>query len=196
MALARGVDLRGRVRMGTSMDLVDLIERVYLPLLIQETAVMVSTFTYALKAGLTVPALVATNTAAVLTDLGLFFLPAYVLSDRLHGFFERRYHTYYDRAVRLVDQIGVFRTAAALAFVMPSVAAMVSVGLLRLAFWRGLAGLLIGSALYVVIPLLLALPLAASLPAFLVPALQWVGPILAVAIILIFLLRARSPMAD
>jgi len=173
-----------------AMNLADVIERVYLPLLTQETAVMVSTFIYGLKAGMTPPALVAANSAAVVTDLGLFFLPAYVLSARLHGFFERRYQRYYDRTIRLVDRIGVFPTATALAFVMPSVVAMVSVGLLRLAFWRGVAGLLIGSMLYVAIPLVLALPLAATLPAFVVPALKWVTPVLALVVILVPLLRA------
>lgn len=178
------------------MDLAHVIVHVYLPLLTQETAVMVSTFTYGLKAGMTVPGLVAANTAAIFTDLGLFFLPTYVFSDRLHGLFEPRYQRRYDQVIRLVDRIGVFRTVTALAFVMPSVAAMISVGLLRLAFWRALAGLVIGSSLYVVIPLLLALPLAASLPAFLVPALQWAAPILALVFILFSLLRARRPSPD
>jgi membrane protein DedA with SNARE-associated domain len=176
------------------MSFADVIARVYLPLLTQETAVMVSTFTYGYRTGLTAPALVAANTAAVLTDLVLFFLPAYLLSDRLHDRLERRFGDYYRRITRLVDRIGVFRTAAAMAFVMPSVAAMLCIGLLRLAFWRGLAGLFIGSALYVVIPLVLALPLAASVPNFLLPFLPWIAPILAIVVILLSLLRSWKPV--
>jgi hypothetical protein len=169
----------------------DTIVHVYLPLLTQETAVMVSTFTYALKAGMTPFALVVVNTGAVLTDLVLFFLPAYILADRLHAFFEKRFQQYYDRAMRLVGRMGVFGTSVALAFVLPSVAAMLVVGLLRLAFWRGSIGLFIGSAVFVFIPLLLALPLAATLPAFVVPALRWVAPALAVLAIVSSLARAR-----
>jgi membrane protein DedA with SNARE-associated domain len=152
---------------------------------------MVSTFTYGLEAGLTVPTLILTNNAAIVTDLGLFFLPAYAFSERLHAFFQRHYGRYYDQANRLVDRIGVFQTSVALAFVMPSVLAMLSIGLLRLAFWRALAGLFIGSALYVVIPLVLALPLAASLPPAVTSALPWLTPALAVVVILILVLRGR-----
>lgn len=177
------------------MHLGDVIEHIYLPLLTQETAVMVSTFTYGLKAGMPVPGLVAANTAAILTDLALFFLPAYVFSERLHSHFELRYQGRYDQAIRLVDRIGVLCTSAAMAFIMPSVAAMVTVGLLRLSFWRGLAGLFIGTGIYVIVPLLLALPLAATLPAFVVPALEWVAPALAMAIILLSLFRARKHFA-
>jgi hypothetical protein len=175
------------------MDFTDLITRVYLPLLAQETAVMVTTFTYGLEAGLAVPTLILANNAAILTDLGLFFLPAYVLSDRLHAFFERHYGRYYEQAARLVDRIGVFQTSVALAFVMPSVLAMLSIGLLRLAFWRALAGLFIGSALYVVIPLVLALPLAASLPPVVTSALPWFTPALAIVVIVFTVLRGRTP---
>jgi membrane protein DedA with SNARE-associated domain len=178
------------------MNFTDVITRIYLPLLAQETAVMVSTFTYGLKAGLAVPTLVLANSAAILTDLALFFLPAYALAERLRAFFERHYGRYYDQATRLVDRIGVFQTSVALAFVMPSVLAMLSIGLLRLAFWRALAGLFIGSALYVVIPLVLALPLAASLPPVVTSALPWVTPALAIVVILLTLLRARKRSSE
>lgn len=181
---------------GIGMNFTDVVARIYLPLLTQETAVMTSTFTYGLKTGLNPPELVLANTAAVLTDLALFFLPAYFLAERLHGYFERRFRNYYTRILKLVSRIGVFRAATAMAFVLPSVAAMLSFGLLRLAFWRGLVGLFIGSVLYVAIPLLLALPLAASLPVFLLPLLSWVAPALAVVIIVVSLLRSRNRGAD
>lgn len=152
---------------------------------------MVSTFTYAIKAGMSPLALVVVNTLAVFTDLVLFFLPAYILADRLHEYFKKSFQQYYDRAMRLVIRMGVFRTSVALAVILPSVAAMFIVGLLRLAFWRALIGLFIGSAIYVIVPLLLALPLAAALPAYVVPALRWVAPGLAVLVIVSSLVRAQ-----
>lgn len=174
------------------MTPVDLAARIFLPLLTQETAVMVSTFTYGTRAGLSIPVLIAANTAAVLTDLALFFLPAYLLASRLHAHFEARYTGSYARITRLVERIGVFQAATALAFVMPSVAAMLCMGVLRIAFWPAFAGLLFGSTVYVVIPLVVALPLAAALPSFAVPALQWVGPVLAVGFVAYSLLRSRT----
>ena len=173
------------------MTFADTIVRVYMPLLTQETAVMISTFTYALKAGMPPIGLVVLNTLAVFTDLLLFFLPAYVLADRLHDYFQRRFQEYYDRAAALTLRVGVFRTSFALAFVLPSVAAMLVVGLLRLTFWRAMAGLFLGSALYVVIPMLLAVPLADSLPAYVVPGLRWVAPILAVLVVVSAVARAQ-----
>lgn len=174
------------------MGIADVVTQLYLPLLTQETAVMISTFTYGLKAGMSSVFLAGLNTAAVITDLGLFFLPSYLLSERLHTFFERRYERYYQQARRLSTHIGVFRTSTVLAFVMPSVAAMIVVGLLRLAFWRALAGLFIGSAVYVVIPLLLALPLAATLPTFVVPVLRWIAPAIALLLVLSSIARSWS----
>lgn len=152
---------------------------------------MVSTFAYGLKTGMTPLGLVLVNTGAVITDMALFFVPAYILADRLHTFLQTRLASYYARATGLVGRVGVFRTSLALAFVLPSVAAMLVVGLLRLDFWRAALGLLIGSAVYVVIPLLLALPLANVLPAYLVPLLRWVAPVLAVIVIVASLARSQ-----
>ncbi|MBV9278448.1 MAG: hypothetical protein JOZ41_00045 [Chloroflexi bacterium] len=169
---------------------VPLVEHVYLPLLTQETAIMISAFTYGLEGGATTPILVATNTAAVLTDLVIFFLPTHVLAQRLHRVLASRLQDRYDQGSRLVEKVGAFRSATAMGFVMPSVVAMIVVGLLRLSFWRALAGLFLGSAVYVVIPLLIALPLASSLPRWVVPILPWVAPTLAVVIVAASVIRA------
>lgn len=171
------------------MNAGDVIQHLYLPLLTQETAIMVSTFTFGVRSGAGVPLLVAVNTAAVITDLLLFFLPTYFLSGRLHAMLVRRFQARYDKGRSIVSRFGAFRTATVLGFVMPSVAAMIVIGLLRLSFWRGLAGLFIGSCAYVVLPLLVALPLSAALPSFLLPALQWVAPALVVGLILVTLIR-------
>ena len=173
------------------MTVADTIVHVYVPLLTQETAVMISTFTYALKAGMPPVGLILLNSLAIFTDLLLFFLPAHILADRLHNYFQRRFQQYYDRAASMTRRIGVFRTSFALAFVLPSVAAMLVVGLLRLTFWRAMAGLFIGSAIYVVIPLLLAVPLADTLPAYVVPGLRWVAPALAVVVVVLSVARAQ-----
>lgn len=171
------------------MTLQDIVEHVYLPLLTQETGVMVSAFTYGLRAGASAPLLVFVNTAAVLTDLIVFFLPTRLLSGHLHGALIARFRYRYDTGVRLVTRFGAFRTALALAFVMPSVAAMIVVGLLPLSFWRALSGLFLGSTIYVVLPLLVALPLAPVLPGFILPVLPWIAPSLALLVVVIALVR-------
>ncbi len=171
------------------MSFGQIIQHIYLPLLTQETAIMISTFTYGLKAGATTLLLVLVNTAAVITDLIIFFLPVHFLSHRLHDALVRRFQHRYETGISVVNRFGAFRTAAVLGFVMPSVAAMVVVGLLRLSFWRALAGLFLGSVVYVILPLLVALPLAPVIPAFLVPLLQWVAPALAVIFILVTVFR-------
>ncbi|MGI8827699.1 MAG: hypothetical protein ACR2JC_19120 [Chloroflexota bacterium] len=173
------------------MNLPDIVEHLYLPLLTQETAVMVSVFTYGLRAGAGAPLLVGVNTAAVATDLILFFVPAHLLSQRLEAKFGSKLHHYHDMASRFVARFGSFRASLALAYVLPSVAAMIVIGVLRLSFWRALAGLFLGSTIYVVPPLLLSAPLAPILPAFVVPLLPWVAPSLAVAVILVYLVRLR-----
>ena len=167
----------------------DAFLHLYLPLLTQETAIMVSTFTYGIKAGTPDPVLVGINTAAVITDLALFFIPIYFLSGRLHRTLIARFQNHYETGVRTVSRFGAFPTSAVLGFVMPSVAAMIVVGLLRLSFWRSLAGLFVGSAVYVVLPLLVALPLAATLPRFLLPLLQWTAPVVVALYVLISLAR-------
>jgi hypothetical protein len=168
---------------------VDAVLHLYLPLLTQETAIMVSAFTYGIKAGTPDLVLVAINTAAVITDLALFFVPIYFLSGRLHQMLVSRFETRYETGVRTVSRFGAFRTSTVLGFVMPSVAAMIVVGLLRLSFWRSLTGLFVGSAVYVVLPLLVALPLAATLPRFLLPVLQWTAPALVALYVLLSLAR-------
>lgn len=171
------------------MTLLAIIEHIYLPLLTQETAVMVSAFTYGIKQGATAPVLILTNTAAVLTDLLLFFVPAYFFADRLRTVLAPRYGNRYEQATNIVHRMGEFRMATAMAFVPPSVVAMVIVGLLRLSFWRTFGGLFLGSAAYVTVPLLLSLPLAATIPTFLLPVLPWIAPALAVILILVFGIR-------
>jgi len=152
---------------------------------------MISTFTYGIKAGVADFLLVIINTAAVITDLGLFFVPVYFLSRRLHDMLVSRFRDRYETGVRTVNRFGAFRTSAVLGFVMPSVAAMIVVGLLRLSFWRSLAGLFVGSAVYVVLPLVIALPLASTLPAFLLPLLQWTAPAVFALYLLVSLVRWR-----
>lgn len=171
------------------MTILSIIEHIYLPLLTQETAVMVSAFTYGLRQGATTPVLVLANTAAVLTDLLLFFVPAYYFADRLHTVLAPRYGNRYEQATRIVHRMGEFRMATAMAFVPPSVIAMVIVGLLRLSFWRTFGGLFLGSASYVAVPLLLSLPLAATIPSFLLPVLPWIAPALAVILVVVFGVR-------
>jgi hypothetical protein len=167
----------------------DAILRLYLPLLSQETGIMVSAFTYGIKAGVGDLVLVVINTLAVITDLALFFLPTYFLSQRLHDMLIARFRDRYETGVRTVSRYGAFRTAAVLGFVMPSVVAMIVVGLLRLSFWRGLSGLFVGSAVYVAIPLVIALPLASTLPGFLLPVLQWAAPALFLAYLAVIFVR-------
>jgi hypothetical protein len=151
---------------------------------------MVSAFAYGLKTDVAVGWLIALNTVAVTIDIALFFIPTFFLSDRLHNSIQERMGDYYDRGVNIVKLMGAFRTATAMAFVMPSVAAMIVVGLLRLSFWRALAGLFVGSVTYVVVPLLIALPLASTLPAYLLPLLRWTAPAILLALVLLSLLRA------
>jgi len=151
---------------------------------------MAAAFTYGLRAGASTPLLVVTDTAAVLTDLLLFFVPAYFFSDRLRTLLSPKLQERYVRATQTITRVGAFRAAIAMAFIPPSVIAMTIVGLLHLSFWRTMAGLFVGSSAYVVVPLVLALPLAAALPSFLLPVLPWTAPALAVLIVLIFLIRA------
>ncbi len=172
------------------LKLTDVILHVFLPLLTQETAIMVSAFAYGLKTDVAVGWLIALNTLAVTIDIALFFIPTFFLSDRLHNSIQERMGDYYDRGVNIVKLMGAFRTATAMAFVMPSVAAMIVVGLLRLSFWRALAGLFVGSVAYVVVPLLIALPLASTLPAYLLPLLRWTAPAILLALVLLSLVRA------
>lgn len=172
------------------MSVGDVLQHLYLPLLTQETAVMISALTFGAREGVSVPVLVAVNTAAVLTDLVLFFMPTYFLSRRLHAMLIDRFQERYDQGRAAVAHFGALRTAAMLGFVMPSVAAMVVVGLLRLSFWRALAGLFLGSSIYVVLPLLVALPLSSALPAFVIPILPWVAPALAAVLIVYAVIRA------
>jgi hypothetical protein len=173
------------------MNVGDIFRHIYLPLLTQETAVMISTLTYGLRAGVNAWLLVLVNTLAVSTDLCLFFVPVHFLSRRLHDALVSRFQERYDTGVRAVERFGPFRTATALGFVMPSVAAMIVVGLLRLSFWRALAGLFVGSAVYIAIPLLIALPLSSAIPSFILPVLQWVPLSLVVVIVLIAVARSR-----
>jgi membrane protein DedA with SNARE-associated domain len=151
---------------------------------------MVSAFTYGLKIGVTAPWLVLLNTLAVSIEIAAFYVPTYLLSDRLHDSLQRRMGPHYDRGARIVERLGAFQTAVAMGFVMPSSAAMIVVGLLRLNFWRALVGLFIGSATYVVIPLLIALPLASTLPAEVLPLLQWTAPAIAAVVIIVSLVHA------
>jgi len=151
---------------------------------------MVSAFAYGLKTDVAVGWLIALNTLAVTIDIALFFIPTFFLSDRLHNSIQERMEDYYDRGIKIVKLMGAFRTATAMAFVMPSVAAMIVVGLLRLSFWRALAGLFVGSVAYVVVPLLIALPLASTLPAYLLPLLRWTAPAILLALVLLSLVRA------
>jgi hypothetical protein len=150
---------------------------------------MVSAFAYGLKTNVAVPWLVALNTIAVTIDIGLFFVPTYFLSDRLHNSLQRRMGDYYQRGVNIVKVLGAFRTATAMAFVMPSVAAMIVVGLLRQSFWRAISGLFVGSVVYVAVPLLIALPLASTLPAYLLPLLRWTAPAILLILVLISLVK-------
>lgn len=152
---------------------------------------MVSAFAYGLKTNVAVPWLIALNTIAVTIDIGLFFVPTYFLSDRLHSSLQRRMGDYYQRGVNIVNLVGAFRTATAMAFVMPSVAAMIVVGLLRLSFWRAVTGLFVGSVVYVVVPLLIALPLASTLPAYLLPLLRWTAPVIMLTLVLVSIARSR-----
>jgi hypothetical protein len=171
------------------MSFSQIIQHLYLPLLTQETAVMISAFTYGLKAGAGAALLVAVNTAAVITDLILFFLPTYSFAERLHELLRSRFQDRYDTGVRFVARFGAFRASTAMGFVMPSVAAMIIVGALRLSFWRSMAGLFVGSAIYVVVPLLIAEPLAPILPRFLIPILPWIAPSIAIFFIALGVLR-------
>lgn len=173
------------------MSVGQVVQHLYLPLLTQETAVMVSTFTYGLKVGAGPPLLVLVNTVAVITDLAVFFVPVHFVSQTLHDAMIVRFQRRYDTGMSIVARFGAFRTALALGFVMPSVAAMIVVGLLRLSFWRALGGLFVGSVLYVIVPLLVALPLASSLPSFVLPALPWVAPGLAVVLVVVALIRLQ-----
>jgi hypothetical protein len=173
------------------MSFRDTLLHLYLPLLTQETAVMVSSFTYALKAGVSWPLLVLVNTIALATDLVIFFLPTHFLSARLHKVLTARFQNRYDTGMNYVVRFGAFKTATFLGFVMPSVAAMIVVGLLRLPFRRALAGLFVGSAVYVIVPLLVALPLAPIFPHFLLPLLPWVAPTIAIFFVLVALYRLR-----
>jgi hypothetical protein len=173
------------------MSFRDILLHLYLPLLTQETAVMVSTFTYSLKAGAAWPVLVLVNTIAVATDLMIFFLPTHFLSGRLHKLLTVRFQSRYDTGMNFVVRFGAFRTATFLGFVMPSVAAMIVVGLLRLPFRRALAGLFVGSVAYVAVPLLVALPLAPIFPHFLLPLLPWVAPSIAILLVSVALYRLR-----
>jgi hypothetical protein len=172
------------------MSISAIVQHIYLPLLTQETAVMISTLTYGLKAGVNPWILVLVNTAAVLTDICVFFVPIHFLSRRLHDALVSRFQERYDTGLRAVKRFGPFRTATALGFVMPSVAAMIVVALLRLSFWRALAGLFVGSVAYVAIPLVIALPLSSALPPFILPVLQWVP--LSIVLIIVLLSIARS----
>jgi hypothetical protein len=172
------------------MNFADVTEHIFLPLLTQETAVMTSAFAYGLKTGVSVPWLVGMNTLAVVVDLAVFFLPTYLLSGRIHGALSRRMGRHYERGARIVERLGAFRTATALAFVMPSVAAMITIGLLRLQFSRALGGLFLGSVAYVIIPLLVAIPLAATVPGYLLPLLRWTAPAIALTLIVLSLARA------
>ena len=151
---------------------------------------MVSAFTYGLKIGVTPPWLVLLNTLAVSLEIVAFYVPTYFLSDRLHDSLQRRMGPHYDRGARIVERLGAFQTAVALGFVMPSSAAMIVLGLLRLNFWRALIGLFVGSTTYVAIPLLIALPLASTLPAQVLPLLQWTAPVIAAIVIIVALVRA------
>jgi hypothetical protein len=174
------------------MSLSQIIQHIYLPLLTQETAVMISTFTYGLKNGVSSPVLIIVNTAAVITDLLLFFVPVHFLSQRLHDALVARFRERYDTGTRIVAHFGAFRTAAALGFVMPSIAAMIVVGLLRLPFRHALAGLFAGSAVYVALPLIIALPLASFLPRSVLPFLPWIPLGLAFLFVLVALIRFRT----
>ncbi len=178
------------IEIGRGVSLQDIFAHIYLPLLTQETGIMVSTFTYGLRAGATSLLLVLVNTAAVITDLLIFFVPIHFLSSGMQRRLVGRFRDRYDTGQQYVERFGAFRTSAVLGFVMPSVAAMVVVALLRLSFWRALAGLFLGSAIYVALPLIIALPLAASLPKFVVPLLPWAAPVLLVLFLLLAGIRA------
>jgi hypothetical protein len=169
----------------------NLLTHVLLPLLTQETAIMASSFAYGLRAGYPVPVLIAANCVAIVIDMTIFFGSTYLLSERLHDMLRRRLSEYYDRGHGYAERLGALRTSTILAFVLPSVIAMITVGLLRLQFWRAATGLLIGSAVYVVIPLLIAVPLAKALPPFLLTFLPWAPPIIGVVLVAIWLIRAR-----
>jgi hypothetical protein len=161
----------------------------YLPLLTQETAIMLSTFVYGLKEGAGNLDLLAINTTAIVTDLLLFFLPIHFLCPRLHDALVSRSEKGYKTGRATVRRFGDFRTAAVLGLVLPSVTGMIVVGLLRLSFWRALGGLFVGSAVSVVLPLLIALPLASTLPRYLLPALQWTAPTLMALYLLVSIVR-------
>jgi hypothetical protein len=159
---------------------------------------MASSFAYGLKAGYSVPVLIAANCVAIVIDMTIFFGSTYFLSERLHGVLRRRLSEYYDRGHGYAERMGALRTATILAFVLPSVIAMITVGLLRLQFWRAAGGLLIGCAVFVVTPLLIAVPLADALPSFLVTFLPWAPPIIGVLFVVVWLIRAgtRDKRAD
>jgi hypothetical protein len=165
--------------------------RLYLPLLTQEGGIMVSTFTLGIKAGVGKTVLAGIDAAAVITDLGVFFLPCYFLARSPHARLLVRLRDRYETAVRPVARFGTFWTAAIAAFAMPSVSAMIIIGLLRLPFWRAFGGLLAGSAAYAALPLLVASPIASVLPGYLVPALQWTVPALVVLYLLVAVARWR-----
>jgi hypothetical protein len=151
---------------------------------------MASTFAYGLRAGASVPLLITLNVVAILIDMMLFFAPTYVLSDRLHAMLRARMSGSYDRGLEIVGRVGALRTATALAFILPSVVAMITVGLLRLQFWRAALGIFIGSSVYVVIPLLIAVPLSAALPPYLLSLLPWSPPVIGVVLIAVWLVRS------
>lgn len=168
----------------------DILLHIFLPLLTQDTAVMASAFAYGLKIGVAPGWLIALNTLAVGVDIALFFLPAYLLSHRLHGVLRRRVGRQYDRGAALVLRLGPFRTATLMAFVMPSTAAMIAAGLLRLPLRHAAAGLFVGGAVYVAVPLVIALPIAHAVPVALLPLLRWTAP--ALVLLLVLLLGARE----
>jgi hypothetical protein len=154
-------------------------------------AIMLSTFVYGTKEGASNLDLVAMNTAAIVTDLLIFFVPVHFLGPRLQGMLVARFQKRYETGREAVRRFGEFRTAAVLGLIMPSVAGMIVVGLLRLSFWRGLAGLFVGSAISVVLPLLIALPLSSTLPGFLLPLLPWTAPTMLVLYLLGSMARSK-----
>jgi len=91
------------------MTLLGIIEHLYLPLLTQETAVMAAAFTYGLRAGAGTPLLVVTDVAAVMTDLLLFFVPAYFFSEPLRGLLSPGLQARYVQATGIIARVGALR---------------------------------------------------------------------------------------
>lgn len=148
---------------------------------------MASSFAYGVRHGVSAPVLTAIDMAAVLTDLVVVFLPVHFMSQRLHDLLIPHVQERYTKAQSILSRRGAFVVAAVAVCVMPSVSGMIVVGLLRLPLWRALLGLCIGSAVYAVLLLLAALPLATVLPAVLISALSWVAPVLVGLFILVSL---------